>query len=167
METVISVVESWEPFFTAQLGAAATLGGLVFVGLSMNLAKILSYPALPNRALLALALLLMILIVSSLLLMPGVSLRVIGIITILLGIAISAAGTLIQLRSLRASEAQGRINYALNMVLFECSVLPYIIAGILLLRSDTAALYWVAAAIIISFAKAVVDAWVLLVEINR
>ena len=33
----------WEAFYAAQLGAAAALGGLVFVGLSLNLKKILSY----------------------------------------------------------------------------------------------------------------------------
>jgi hypothetical protein len=44
----------WGPFTTAQLGAAAALGGLVFVGLSLNLKKILSYAWLPGRALLAL-----------------------------------------------------------------------------------------------------------------
>jgi hypothetical protein len=54
-------IGDWTAFFRAQLGAAATLGGLVFVGLSLNLTKILSFPALPNRALLALGALLVIL----------------------------------------------------------------------------------------------------------
>src|SRR5262249_40130836 len=61
-----ATISDWTIFFTAQLGAAATLGGLVFVGLSLNLTKILSFPALPNRALLALGVLLGILVVSSL-----------------------------------------------------------------------------------------------------
>ena len=55
MHTV--AIGDWAAFFTAQLGAAATLGGLIFVGLSLNLEKILSFPALPNRALFALGIL--------------------------------------------------------------------------------------------------------------
>jgi hypothetical protein len=53
-----ATLEAWQPFFAAELGAAAALGGLLFVSLSLNLTKILSYPALPVRALIALVLLL-------------------------------------------------------------------------------------------------------------
>jgi hypothetical protein len=53
-----ATLEAWQPFFAAELGAAAALGGLLFVSLSLNLTKILSYPALPIRALVALLLLL-------------------------------------------------------------------------------------------------------------
>jgi modulator of FtsH protease len=167
METVSVAMEAWEPFFAAQLGAAAALGGLVFVGLSLNLAKILSFPVLPNRALLALGLLLAILVVSSLLLMPGVPLPVLGVCTLLVGLTVGVFGTAIEIHLLRAVEIQHRTNFIGNLILFELSVLPYIVAGILLLRADLSALYWIAAAIIISFIKAVADAWVLLVEINR
>src|SRR5438067_8914296 len=66
-----TILQAWQPFFPAQLGAAATLGGLVFVGLSLNLNKILAYAALPIRAMLALFLLLLVLIVSSIGLLPG------------------------------------------------------------------------------------------------
>jgi hypothetical protein len=167
METVSAAMEAWEPFFTAQLGAAAALGGLVFVGLSLNLAKILSFPVLPNRALLALGLLLAILVVSSLLLIPDVPLPVLGVCTLLVGLVVGVFGTAIEIHVLRAVEIQYRTNFIGNLILFELSVLPYIVAGILLLRADLSALYWIAAAIVISFIKAVADAWVLLVEINR
>jgi hypothetical protein len=60
-----------ELFSSVQLGAAATLGGFVFVGLSLNLMTILSYPALAARALLAL-LVLLVLIVTSVALISGV-----------------------------------------------------------------------------------------------
>jgi hypothetical protein len=167
METVSAAMEAWEALFTAQLGAAAALGGLVFVGLSLNLEKILKFPVLPNRALLALGLLLAILVVSSLLLMPGVPLPVLGVCTLLAGLTVGVFGTAIEVHLLRAIEVQHRTNFIGNLLLFEVSVLPYIVAGILLLRGDLSALYWIAAAMIVSFVKAVVDAWVLLVEINR
>ena len=40
----------WENFLLAQVGASAALAGLIFVGGSINLTKILSLPALPARA---------------------------------------------------------------------------------------------------------------------
>jgi hypothetical protein len=44
---------------------------------------------------------------------------------------------------------------------------PYLIGGGLLLAGRPVGHYWIAAAILLSLAKAVQDAWVLLVEINR
>jgi hypothetical protein len=40
----------WESFFVAQVGASAAVAGLVFVGVSINLDKILKYAGLPGRA---------------------------------------------------------------------------------------------------------------------
>ena len=113
----------WEAFYAAQLGAAAALGGLVFVGLSLNLKKILSYAWLPGRALLALMVLMAILVISSFMLMPGQSLTALGL------------------------------------------EIPAV--GVLLLFGIESGFYWIAAGVIVSFIKAVIDAWVLLVEINR
>jgi hypothetical protein len=40
----------WGSFFAAELGALASLTGFVVVAISINLARILSYPHLPTRA---------------------------------------------------------------------------------------------------------------------
>src|ERR1700677_4984867 len=40
----------WENFFVAEVGAAAALTGLLFVAVSINLARILAVPHLPDRA---------------------------------------------------------------------------------------------------------------------
>jgi hypothetical protein len=34
----------WENFFVAEVGASATLTGLIFVSVSINLTKIMTYP---------------------------------------------------------------------------------------------------------------------------
>lgn len=68
---------------------------------------------------------------------------------------------------LRKTEVQYRPSFTFNMGLTQCAVLPYIIAGIIVLSSGSAGLYWIVPAIIFSFIKAILDAWVLLVEINR
>jgi hypothetical protein len=157
----------WEAFYTAQLGAAAALGGLVFVGLSLNLKKILSYAWLPSRALLALIVLMAIFIISSFMLMPGQSLGTLGFEVAVTGLALGAVGTAIETYALRKVDLQNREAFIANLVLLEIGILPYVAGGVLLLLGDASGFYWVAAGVIISLIKAVLDAWVLLVEINR
>lgn len=161
------IVDNWAPFITTQLHIAGALTGLLFVGLSLNLKKILSYPDLPDRALLALAVLLMVLIVCSLMLIPGQPLRLVGIEVLALGLIMLIVGTRIEIRMLRSAEPKGRITYLTNFILLELGLLPYVVGGALLMAGDANGLYWIAAAIIISVVKAVLEAWVLLVEINR
>ena len=71
-------MSGWESFFVAQVGASAAVAGLVFVGVSINLDKILKYAGLPGRTLEALIVLILVLITSSLMLVPGQSNTLIG-----------------------------------------------------------------------------------------
>jgi modulator of FtsH protease len=57
--------------------------------------------------------------------------------------------------------------FAVSMVLDQFGTLPYVIGGILLLSGGGTGYYWFAAAFLFSYAKAVLDAWVLLIEIVR
>ena len=157
----------WENFFIAEVGASAVLTGLIFVGVSINLTRILSIPGLANRALLALTLLLAILVVSSLLLVPGQSLLLVGIDVLLTGLAAWTIVWMLDISILRSMESRYRRPYVINMVLSQLAVLLYIIAGITVLVSGAGGLYWLVPAIILSFIKAILDAWVLLIEINR
>jgi len=79
---------SWEAFFAAQLTAAATLAGLLFVGVSLNLAKILGTPSLAGRAMSGFYLLLANLIVASLMLVPEQPPTAIGLEILLVGLAL-------------------------------------------------------------------------------
>ncbi len=159
--------DDWEAFYTAQLGAAAALGGLVFVGLSLNLKKILSYAWLPGRALLALMVLMAILTISSFMLMPGQSLNALGIEIVAVGVLLFLVGSGMEVYALRKVSLQNRPAFIVNLVLLELGILPFIIGGVLLLLGMEGGFYWIAAGVIVSFIKAVMDAWVLLVEINR
>src|SRR5580704_17593711 len=60
----------WLAYFAVQAGAAATLTGLVFVAVSINLTRILSVPGLPGRAFDALLQLLQVFFVASFTLVP-------------------------------------------------------------------------------------------------
>ena len=160
-------MNGWESFLLAEVGASATLTGLIFVGVSINLNKILALPRLPNRALEALILLLTVLVVASLLLVPGETLRTAGYEMLGVGAAVWLVIVLIDVDLWRTSEASYRAHTRLLILMNQLSLMPYIIGGIHILAAGANGLYWLVAGMLFSFVKAVVDAWVLLVEINR
>ena len=160
-------MKDWDNFFVATAGAAATLTGLIFVGVSISLSKILSVPTLPTRAFESLMLLLTILIISSLSLVPGQSVCLLGAEILVTGIVIWVTALTLDIGILRKTEAGFKSYARQNFLLTQLAVLPYIIAGIIILIQGSTGLYWLVPAFIISLIKALTDAWVLLVEINR
>jgi hypothetical protein len=160
-------VNGWVNFFFAEVGASAALAGLIFVGVSINLTKILSVPILPNLALQALIFLGTILVLSSLALVPDQSLTVIGLEVLGIAVTLWIISTVVDVRSWQKSahEYHGRVFG--NFVLDQLVVLPYIIGGITVLAQGVSGFYWLVPAILFSFIKAMINAWVLLVEINR
>lgn len=77
---------------TAELGAASVLARLIFGGVSINLRTILEAPQLPSRALEAL------LIVTSLLLVPGQTTGMIGYEILIIGIVAWATIAVVDVR---------------------------------------------------------------------
>ena len=67
---------AWGDFANTVGGGAAALAGLLFVGLSMNLADVLAFPALPARAAATLGLLVAILVTAIFVASPGQDHRV-------------------------------------------------------------------------------------------
>ncbi len=161
-----TVLADWGDFFAAQLGAAAALLGLLFVGLSLNLEKILKFPELPNRALLALALLLGTLTMSSFVMIPNQGTTALGYEVFSTAVGLSLLSAVVEWRTKRWVTSH-HVNFYGNVVFLAAALVPYLIGGWLLVGGNPDGLYWVAAAIIVSFIKAVSDSWVLLVEINR
>ena len=97
----------------------------------------------------------------------GQSLTLVGIELLVVGLIVWITATRLDVIILRKKEPQYRLSYMLNMALTQFALLPYIVAGIIVLTRGAGGLYWLVPAIIISFIKALLDAWVLLVEINR
>lgn len=159
---------SWADFFAAELGAAAALTGLVIVGISINVTRILSEPGLPGRAAETLVLPTGVLVSATFALVPHQPGWLLGGELALTGAVMWALPTRIHVQALRAGNGQigpagGRPRFALAFF----SSWPFIISGILLFLHVGGALYWCVSGIIVATIATVINAWVLLVEILR
>ncbi len=158
----------WAYFFQGELSAAAALAGLLFVSVSVNQARILELGRMADRALEALAMLLLVLVVASLALTPGQPARLLGGEILATAGATMIALVLLQHTYMRDVEAEYRANSMRLVWLTRTSVFLIALAGaVILWRGDGVGLYLLTPGILLSFAAAGVNAWVLLIEINR
>jgi hypothetical protein len=160
-------MSGWESFFIAQVGASAALAGFVFVAVSINLTKIMSSPRLPGRAFEPLVLLLALLIVSSLTLVPDQSTAVIGIEVLVVGVVSWLTIGVLLVESLPDLKSQYRLYYVQRVALDQLATLPVIACGLALLTQGASGLIWMVPCTVFCYLVVFLDAWVLLVEINR
>ena len=160
-------MNGWENFFVGELAASATLTGLIFVGVSVNLKTIITRATLTNRAFEALVALIAVLFISSLLLIPRQNFLAIGIEVLLIGLINWVIVGLLQFNSLRTMPPQYRLQFVPYIVLSQIAALAFVIAGVVFLSLGSNGFYWIVAATLLSFLAAFIDAWILLIEINR
>jgi hypothetical protein len=157
----------WSSFFSAEVGASAALTGLLFVAVSINLSKIVGLPHLTPRAAKALATLVGILFAASFCLAPGQPREQLGWELIGTGVLAWAAITFAQYRHSRGNPYVGKVQIWFDRVLVQMAALPVVLCGVSLLCGRGGGLYWLVAGVLLSFLSALLDAWVLLVEILR
>ena len=162
----------WSDFALAQLGASAALLGLVFVGMSINLKEFVSVPLLVNRALEAIVLLATVLIAATAVLIPHQSREVVGVELVVVGVVTSLAVLRLQAGTHTEAVTAGERGPTRGSILSRRiiglgSALLILIAGVCLLVDGGGGLYWWPAAIVTAYVGALVNAWVLLVEILR
>jgi hypothetical protein len=161
-------VEGWGELFLAEAGASAALGGLLFVAVSINLDRIVALRSLPGAALGAIVLLVAVLMVSTFALVPEQPRWVLGGEVLAVGIIAWAILTAIWVRALRAPVPnQPRFVPVVSTVVTQAATLPIVIAGVSLLARAGGGLYWLVPGLAFSLVVAVVNAWVLLVEVVR
>lgn len=161
-------MSAWSNFFAGELGAAAALAGLLFVSVSMNQARILALGRMADRGLEALIILLLVIVVSSLALVPAQPMRLLGAEIFVAGAG--TLGTIVPLQSgyLRNVDPVHRRPSTRTAQFNRIAVAVIALAGLVLLwRGDGAGLYLLPLGILLAFVAAGVNAWVLLVEINR
>jgi modulator of FtsH protease len=156
----------WANFFVAEVGASAALVGLLFVAVSINLTSILELPSLPGRAFEALVILMMLLLVGTFGLVPGQSTSALGIEVGSVAVAVWGITVLVQVRAPRDPKAPWRW-VVTRVASTQVATLPMVAAGASLLAGWGGGLYWVVGGVVATLIAAVVDAWVLLIEIRR
>jgi hypothetical protein len=156
----------WSDLFVATAGATAALAGLVFVAVSINLARILQFKGLPERALETLLFLVLPLLVSIVALIPAQSSGALGTEVLLLTLTLGSV--IVRLKTIynQSGEAR-RAWYVTRWTVRLLALAPLLAGGVSLLCEAGGGLYWIAAAIVFAIVGAVANAWVLLVEILR
>jgi modulator of FtsH protease len=168
VEAFDAALAAWQAFFSAQLSAGATLLGLVFVGLSLNLTRILADPLLPVRAEVALIVLVLQFVAASAMLVPDQPRGALAAEILAVGGIAWLATTAMNGRLVRQAPGRSSRRLALqNLLLLQVATVPYLLGGALLLAGAAQALHAIAFGMTMCLVKAALDAWVLLVEINR
>jgi hypothetical protein len=156
----------WQTFLAAELGAGASLTGLLFVAVSINLERILSFPKLPARAGETLTLLLLVVVIASLGLAPQDTGPLAAEIIACAG-GTAAVVLTVQLRHGPDDPADPIWWYLTRIATIQVPALLFLAGGITLALRHGGGLYWMLPAAVTAFAGAVYTAWVLLVEIIR
>jgi hypothetical protein len=164
--------ESWGEFFHASSGATAALAGLIFVGLSVNIGKVLELDRadggsnlLTGRAIEALVAMVNVLVISIVALTPTIDRGVLAAVIIVVGLesAISPARVIV------ATSGRPDISKAtlLRLVMAIAVTVTLLVAGITLAAHHGGGLFWLPASFVLAIAVAAINSWVLLVEVLR
>jgi modulator of FtsH protease len=157
----------WSTFFSAEAGASAALTGLIFVAISINLRRILKMRQLVARSAKALFLLMGILLASTACMAPGQTIRVLGCELATLGALVWILTTVTQHKANHNNPYVKMHQLILQVVLAQFAAIPLIAGGVSLMLGFGGGLYWLVAGTVFSFIAALIDAWVLLIEILR
>ena len=163
----MATLTEWANFFVAVAGAAAALTGLIFVSVSISLAKILEFPRISILVLESLSLFVAVLAVALLGLVPGQSVQQLGLEVLVIFLALAALLAWLGRRQLRTVPPQFR-GQQRRYVAFSYAVLLVLgVAAGCLLAGSAAGCYWLVPAILLAFGKGLLDAWVVLLEVHR
>lgn len=159
--------ESWTSLYLAVASAAAALAGLLFVALSLNLAKILKKSAHRERARQAMGGFISLLVLAILILIPGQSARLLG--SELVVSSLIAAGIVLRLESqgFRDRSPGQRSGWLLGVSVLNLGWLLGIISGVSLFIGRLGGLYWLIPTILIYLVWNLNNVWLLLVQVAQ
>jgi hypothetical protein len=160
-------ISEWQTLLAVQAGAAATLTGLVFVAVSINLGKIVAIPGLPGRAAESLLQFLKVFFICTVALIPRQPITEVALG--ILGIALFSWGMQVawHIRYARSRSGHPKLWLMIRIVQTQLASVPLFIAGAQLLLWPPAGLYWLVPGFAFSFIAGVANAWVLLIEVVR
>jgi modulator of FtsH protease len=161
-----NVIAEWKDFFVAVSGTAAAFAGLLFVGLSINLARIIALPGISGRAGETLILLGSALVSALLGLVPQQPASF-GWELFCVGSVVWIVVTNLHIDALRRLHYD-TVTHGIQRVAFaQAATLPLLIGAALFLWHRGGSLYWLVPGLILPLLVSMFNAWVLLVEIMR
>jgi hypothetical protein len=160
-------LSNWQTFLSMQASAAATLTGLVFVAVSINLTKIVATSLLTVRVVESLVQFLQVFFVCSIMAVPRQSLFALAIEMLAVSFISWTMQILGFVRYRRAHLGNPGWWLGLRLVLTHSSTVPFFVAAIGLLLGLPSALYWTIPGFAFSFIAGLFNSWVLLIEVAR
>jgi hypothetical protein len=164
---VAYTASNWSDFSVGVVGASATLVGLLFVAVSINLQRILEIDGLPTRAGQTLLFLATPLFVAIFVLVPGQSSSALAAELLFVAFVTGAAHLRLSLQSDRSPEEPAGLWVISRLVPAAGITVCLAVAGGTLLALGGGGLYWLVPSTVIAILFGIVNAWVLLIEILR
>ena len=166
MPLAVAEISGWSDLFVASAGATAALAGLVFVAISINIERILQLDGVPELGMVTLLLLVGVLVVSLFGLIPEQEDHAFGIELLVQSVLWTSFIALLTARSASGlGQGEGRLTSRVVLPLF--GTVPYLVGAVMLIIGSDMAMYWVFAGMLGAILAAVMNAWILLVEILR
>lgn len=166
-------MDGWDNYFVAQAGAAAAFAGLVLVSVSINLEKIINGPGLVGRSAEPLIILFTLFVSASCMLIPDQAIWVYGIEILVIAIAFGATIGFVLRRQHGVLFSPANPvpppphSFQLRVVLCLVTAAALMAAGVLLALGHDRGTFALVPAMLVGFLLAFLDAWVLLIEVDR
>ncbi len=166
-------MDGWNNFFVAMAGAAVAFAGLVLVSVSINLDRIIKQPGLVSRSAAPLIVLFVLFVASSIVLVPDQRIRLYGYELLGLSVAfglvigkvlVGQRQTAVQAEESGLSPAH---SFWFRVVLCSIIAISLLGAGVTLATGRDAGVFLLVPAAITGFLFCFMEAWVLLIEIDR
>jgi modulator of FtsH protease len=155
--------QAWQVLYAFVGGAATTLTGLLALALSINLRRILNTPIHRARSREALVTLLLLILLSILMLIPGQEQAILGIELIVLGLGSLVVATTLQHRTLSLLAVPLRRRWMARIVFLDSGSTCEVIGGFSLLLGYGGGLYWLVPTIFICLVWGLLASWQLIV----
>ncbi len=159
--------DAWQALFGTVGAASAALTGLLFVGLSINLERVVGTPEHLARAREILGQLLSLLVLSIILLIPGQNRLVLGAELILLGAILAGVSMCLHGQTLKRIRPERRARWGARVAIFHVGTLAIPIAGGSLILGQYGGVFWLVITVLIYLLWSSINAWTLVVHAVR